>query len=238
MRYIIFLFSLLICTTLSGQIDLLKQSRNKAHTFIKKNNKLTESEIAEGLTEVLIQGANKAVRLASENGGFTTNNLIRIPFPEDAEKMKDVLIKYGMSNQVSIFENKMNLAAEKASKKALDIFLHVIQMLTIDDAVNILKGEDNAATNFLKTETSEKLYVQFKPIITNVIAEIQVTKYWNSLAKKYNKLPLTKPVNTDLEDYITNKAIQGIFVLIALEEKNIRTNTHARHSTLIKKIFQ
>ena len=86
----------------------------------------------------MIQGANKAVRLASENGGFTTNNLIRIPFPEDAEKMKDVLIKYGMSNQVSIFENKMNLAAEKASKKALDIFLHVIQMLTIDDAVKIL----------------------------------------------------------------------------------------------------
>jgi hypothetical protein len=237
MKYILlFLFSVTISST-SAQINLLKKATEKANKLIKGERQLTASEVSKGLVEALIQGSEKSVQLASVKDGFNGNTLIRIPFPEDAKKMKTTLIKAGMSNQIIKFENSLNSAAELASKKALNILIVAIQSMSINDAFAILKGNDNAATQYLKKQTSSDLHTEFKPIIITAIAKVEVTKYWNPLVKRYNSLPLTKKVNPDLEEYITAKTIEGLFVLIAQEEKNIRKNPKARVSELLQRVF-
>ena len=237
MKYILlFLFSVTLSST-SAQINLLKKATEKANELIKAEQPLTVSEVSKGLVEALIQGSKKSVQLASVKDGFNNNTLIRIPFPEDAKKMKAALIKVGMKNQIKQFEKSINSAAELASKKALDILISAIKSMSINDAFAILNGNDNAATQYLKKQTYSDLHTEFKPIINTAIAKVEVTKYWNPLVKKYNALPLTKTVNPDLEEYITTKTIEGLFVLIAQEEKNIRKNPKARMSDLLQKVF-
>ena len=237
MKYILlFLLSATISST-SAQINFLKKATEKANKLLKTEQPLTASEVSKGLVEALIQGSKKSVQLASVNEGFNNNILIRIPFPEDAEKMKTTLIKVGMTNQIKQFEKSINNAAEVASKKALDILISAIKSMSLNDAFAILNGNDNAATQYLKKQTSSDLHSEFKPIIITAIAKVEVTKYWNPLVKRYNSLPLTKKVNPDLEEYITAKTIEGLFVLIAQEEKNIRKNPKARVSELLQKVF-
>jgi len=237
MKYILlFLLSATISST-SAQINFLKKATEKANKLLKVEQPLTASEVSKGLVEALIQGSKKSVQLASVKDGFNNNTLIRIPFPEDAKKMKTTLIKVGMTNQIKQFEKSINNAAELASKKALDILISAIKSMSINDAFAILKGNDNAATQYLKKQTSSDLHSEFKPIIITAIAKVEVTKYWNPLVKRYNALPLTKKVNPDLEEYITAKTIEGLFVLIAQEEKNIRKNPKARVSELLQKVF-
>jgi len=237
MKYILlFLLSATLSST-SAQINLLKKATEKANKLIKEEQPLTVSEVSKGLMEALIQGSEKSVQLASVKDGFNNNTLIRIPFPEDAKKMKTTLIKVGMTNQIKQFEKSINNEAELASKKALDILISAIKSMSINDAFAILKGNDNAATQYLKKQTSSDLHTEFKPIIKTAIAKVEVTKYWNPLVKRYNALPLTKKVNPNLEEYITAKTIEGLFVLIAQEEKNIRKNPKARVSELLQKVF-
>ena len=237
MKYILlFLFSVTISST-SAQINFLKKATEKANKLLKVEQPLTASEVSKGLVEALIQGSKKSVQLASVKEGFNNNTLIRIPFPEDAKKMKTTLIKVGMTNQIKQFEKSINNAAELASKKALDILISAIKSMSLNDAFAILNGNDNAATQYLKKQTSSDLHSEFKPIIITAIAKVEVTKYWNPLVKRYNALPLTKKVNPDLEEYITAKTIEGLFVLIAQEEKNIRKNPKARVSELLQKVF-
>jgi len=237
MKYILlFLFSVTLSST-SAQINLLKKATEKANKLIKTEQSLSVSEVSKGLVEALIQGSEKSAQLASAKDGFNNNTLIRIPFPEDAKKMKATLIKVGMKNQITQFEKSINSAAELASKKALNILIDAIKSMSINDAFSILNGNDNAATQYLKKQTSSDLHTEFKPIIKLAIAKVEVTKYWNPLVKRYNALPLTKKVNPDLEEYITTKTIEGLFVLIAQEEKNIRKNPKARVSELLQKVF-
>lgn len=237
MKYIIlFLFSISISST-SAQINLLKKATEKANKLIKAEQPLTAAEVSDGLLEALIEGSKKAVQLASAKEGFHNNTLIRINFPEDAKKMKATLLKVGMHNQVKQFEKSINNAAELASQKALDILISTIKSMNINDAFEILNGNDNAATQYLKKQTSTDLETKFKPIINTAIAKVEVTKYWNPLIKRYNALPLTKTINPDLEEYITGKTIEGLFILIAEEEKNIRKNPKARVSELLQKVF-
>ena len=233
---LLILFSLTLSST-SAQINLLKKATQKANTLLNAEQPLTVSEVSDGLVEALIQGSEKSVQLASAEDGFNNNRLIRIPFPEDAQRMKTALLKVGMTNQIKQFEKSINSAAELASKKALDILINAIKSMSINDAFVILNGNDNAATQYLQKQTSSNLSNEFKPIINTAIAKVQVTKYWNPLVKRYNALPLTKTVNPDLEEYITVKTIEGLFVLIAQEEKNIRKNPEARLSELLKKVF-
>jgi len=223
--------------TVSAQSNLLKEVTEKANTLISSNQKITIKEAHEGLVEALIQGARESVKVASEKGGFNKNYLIRIPFPEDARRMKETLLKIGLSKQVKQFETSINNAAETASREAFSIFLSVIQSMTIKDVFEVLQGGDDAATNYLESQTSLELHNKFKPIIKSAIQKVEVTKYWNLLISRYNSLPLTRPVNADLEEYITVKTIDGLFVLIALEEKNIRTNPKAQTSELLKRVF-
>jgi len=237
MKYILlFLFSVTLSST-SAQINLLKKATEKANKLIKTEQPLSVSEVSKGLVEALIQGSKKSVQLASAKDGFNNNTLIRIPFPEDAKKMKSTLIKVGMKNQIKQFEKSINSAAELASKKALNILISAIKSMSINDAFAILNGNDNAATQYLKKQTSSDLHTGFQPIIKTAIAKVEVTKYWNPLVKRYNTIPLTKTVNPDLDEYITSKTIEGLFILIAQEEKNIRKNPKARVSDLLQKVF-
>ena len=215
----------------------LKSAATKAKEVI-TTKELSKSEIASGLKEALEVGASNSSELASEKGGFNKNNLIRFPFPAEAEEMKSTLIKVGLKLQVKQFEVSLNSAAEEASKFAKEIFITAVKNMTITDAFKILKGEDDAATIYLKKQTSKELYTKFKPVVKNAIEKVHVTKYWNQLSLRYNALPMTNKVNTDIQDYVSNKTIDGLFILIAKEEKNIRNNPDARTSELLQRVFK
>ena len=143
-----------------------------------------------------------------------------------------------MQSQITDFEKSINSAAELATKQVLVIFVDAITSISIQDAFKILKGENTAATSYLKKQTNAQLYNKIKPITKKAIHKVEVTKYWNPLVKTYNSFPFTKAVNPDLEDYVTNKTIEGIFVLIANQEKEIRNNPKARTSALLQKVFK
>ena len=238
MKLLLILFlsaSSLICFS---QINLLKKVSEKAEGLINTKAQLSEDDIADGLKEVLSSGSAYSVNLASADGGFNNNELIRIPFPEEAIKIKNSLLKIGFNGKVEEFENCMNKAAETASQKALSILMDAIKNMSIVDALTILNGEDNAATIYLKNNTHEFLYSEFKPIIISAMDKVDLAKKWNPLIKKYNIIPFTKKINPDLEDYITTKTIDGLFILIADQEKEIRNNPEARVSDLLIKVFK
>ena len=229
--------SVLVSSASAQSWKELKIAATKAKEVI-TTKELSKPEIASGLKEALEVGASNSSELASEKGGFNNNNLIRIPFPAEAEKMKSTLINVGLKLQVKQFEESLNSAAEEASKFAKEIFITAVKNMTITDAFKILKGEDNAATMYLKKQTSKELYKKFKPVVKKAIEKVHVTKYWDQLSGRYNALPMTSKVNPDIEDYVTNKTIDGLFVLIAKEEENIRNNPDARVSELLQKVFK
>ena len=221
----------------SAQINLLKVASTKANSLLMSSS-LDKEEVAKGLKEALVVGAEKAIQNASSNGGFLNNKAIRIPFPAEAEEMRNTLQNAGMKSQIIAFEKSINSAAELAAKEVFIIFVDAVKNMNIKDAFTILKGKDNAATTYLRKQTNAQLYSNIKPIISNTIQQVQVTKYWNPLVKYYNTIPFTKAINPDLEDYVTDKTIEGIFVLIANQEKKIRHNPEARVSTLLQKVFK
>ena len=143
-----------------------------------------------------------------------------------------------MQSQIKDFEKSINSAAELATKQVLVIFVDAITSMSIQDAFQILKGGNTAATSYLKKQTNTQLYNKIKPITKKAIEQVDVTKYWNPLVKTYNTIPFSKAVNPDLGDYVTNKTIEGIFVLIANQEKEIRNNPKARNSELLQKVFK
>ena len=233
----IFLVLLLLASQLcSAQIDLLKVASTKANTLL--SSSATKDEVAKGLREALVVGADKATESASAKDGFYANKVISIPFPAEAEKMKKTLQKAGMQSQITDFEKSINSAAELSTKQVLIIFIDAITNMSIHDAFKILKGENTAATSYLRKQTNAQLYNKIKPIAKKAIQQVEVTKYWNPLVKTYNTFPFSKAVNPDLEDYVTNKTIEGIFVLIANKEKEIRNNPKARTSALLQKVFK
>ena len=230
-------FSVLVSSASAQSWNELKSASTKA-TEVITIKELNKSEIESGLKKALELGASNSIELASEKGGFNNNNLIKIPFPTEAEKMKSTLINVGLKLQVKQFEESLNYAAEEASKHAKEIFFIAVKNMTITDAFKILNGEHNAATIYLKKQTSKELYKKFKPVVKKAIEKVHVTKYWDQLSGRYNALPMTKKVTPDIEDYVTNKTIDGLFLLIAKEEKNIRNNPDARLSELLQKVFK
>ncbi|MFN3404668.1 MAG: DUF4197 domain-containing protein [Cytophagaceae bacterium] len=197
----------------------------------------TEDEIVEGLKEALNTGANTAGSTASKVDGYLKNPRLFIPFPPEAQKMKEQLLKIGMEAQVSEFEIALNRAAEDAAKKAAPIFMDAIKKMTVTDGMNILMGADTAATNFLRINTNTALYTAYKPIVQEAIQKADVTRHWNTLTTAYNKIPGVKKMNPDLEDYVIKSGLTGLFKLVADEEINIRKNSVARYSAVLKKVF-
>ena len=238
MKKIVLIIFLFQCSA-SAQISIkkIKVNANKIQQYVTPKN-LSSEDIVNGLKEALIIGATTSSNDASQIGGFNNNILIKIPFPKDAEKMKSTLLKIGMQMQIEQFEVTINEAAEEASIFAKDIFIQEIKNISIDDGQSILNGNENAATKFLEKKTTKELYLKFKPVIKTSIQKVSLTKYWNVLVDSYNMIPLTKNVNVDLEDYVTKKAISGLFTLIAKEEKNIRENPKARVSEILQKVFK
>jgi hypothetical protein len=222
---------------LSAQINLLKKANDNVKNLIRTEASLSESDIKKGLSEALRKGSEYAVKNASQYNGFNTNALIRIPFPAEAENVKNSLSKIGLQAQINSFEESMNHAAESASKEALSLLVKAVNGMTIKDAYSILKGADNAATNYLKEQTHSDIYRSFKPIINTSMQKHKVAQQWTTISTRYNALPFTKDINPDLEDYITKKAIDGLFVLLAKQEKEIRKNPLARTSDILKKVF-
>lgn len=217
----------------------LKSIKEKASSTVASTKKvpLTNEEIVAGLKEALNVGIEKAGSKASAVNGFNKNELVRIPFPDEAKKMEDKLRLVGMGAQVDSFEVSLNRAAELAAKEAAPIFMSSIKSMNVSDGLNILKGNDDAATQYLSKSTNDSLYATFKPIVQKALNTVKVTSYWNPLASRYNKIPLTTKVNPDLEDYTTKKAMEGLFKLLAQEEKKIRDQPAARVSDLLKKVF-
>ncbi|OUJ72818.1 DUF4197 domain-containing protein [Hymenobacter crusticola] len=198
---------------------------------------VSQTEAANGLKEALVQGISKGTDQASKTDGFYLNKLIRIPFPPDAQRVANTLRTIGLGSQVDKFELSLNRGAEDAAKSAKPIFLSAIKSLTFKDVWGILTGEKDAATSYLKRTTTSQLTTAFKPIIQQSLDKVSATRYYTDLTTRYNKIPLVTPVNTDLNDYATGKAIDGLFTLVAQEEANIRENPVARTTDLLKRVF-
>lgn len=217
-------------TTLQGVINTVNNTVNGSGT-------LTNDEIIQGLKEALKVGTNNSVTSASAVDGFYKNATIKIPFPPEATAMETKLRALGMGSDVDKFIETMNHGAEEAAKSAASIFLTAITNLTISDGLTILKGADDAATKYLKDNTTTSLKASFKPIVKSALEKVEVTKYWTPLATVYNKIPLVTKVNPDLDTYVTEKAIEGLFKLIAAEEYKIRKDPAARVTDILKKVF-
>lgn len=199
---------------------------------------LTNSEVISGLKEALTVGTKNSTSLTSKLDGFYKNPEIFIPFPPEAIKVKEKVEALGMEKQVDKFVLTLNRAAEEASKEAAPIFINAIKQMTIADGFAILKGDKNAATNYLREKTSAQLKIKFKPVVKNAIDKVEVTKYWNPVITTYNKIPLVEKKNPDLDDYVTNLAMQGLFTMIEKEEAKIRENPAARVTDLLKRVFK
>jgi len=198
---------------------------------------LSGDEIISGLKEALNVGTSNASNNASKLDGFYKNPLIKIPFPQDVAIVEKTARQLGLGKQADNFIRSMNRAAEDASKQAAPIFLSAIKSMTIQDGLGILKGHESAATDYLKSKTTAELTQQLTPIVKRAISKAQVAKYWKPVIKKYNKIPGVAKKNPNLESYITEKTIQGLFKLIAQEEAKIRKDPAARVSDLLKKVF-
>jgi hypothetical protein len=202
-----------------------------------KGKGLTEKDAADGIKEALVNGTGNSVKLVSVLNGYWGNPEIKIPFPDEAREMESKLKAIGMGKKVDEFNESMNHAAEKAANEAKPIFVDAIKKMTVKDAINIVKGADNAATSYLKNTTSPELNSKFQPIIKTSLDNVNATRYWGDLIKAYNKIPLVKKMNPNLTEYVTQKAIDGLFVMIAKEELKIRKDPMARTTELLKKVF-
>ena len=201
------------------------------------NSSLSEGEVGNGLKEALIQGVSKGVDQLSQPDGYFKDELIKIMMPEEALKVEATLRKIGLGDQVDDAVEALNRAAEDAASGALDIFIDAIKGITFEDAMNILRGEEDAATQYLNSATRTVLHEKFQPVIKASLDKVNATKYWNTVFSSYNKVPFVKKINPDLENYTTEKAIDGLFVQVAKQEKEIRKNPGARTTELLKKVF-
>jgi hypothetical protein len=232
-----------VCLFLLSFFILLPACSNAQ--FLKKAQKslglsspgFSESEAVQGIKEALVKGTGESVNVVSVLNGYFGNPEIKIPFPDDARMVESKLRSIGMGKQVDEAILSINRAAEDAATQAKPIFVNAITAMSISDAIGIVKGPDDAATSYLRNTTSPDLRLKFKPEIQKSLDKVNATKYWKDLITTYNKIPLVQKVNPDLAAYVTDKAIQGLFVMISKEEKKIRTDPVARTTEILKKVF-
>jgi hypothetical protein len=217
---------------LGGLLDKANQVLNNT-----SGGSLTNDEIVMGLKEALQVGISNGSSQASALDGYFKNNLIKLAFPPDVQRVETKLRQIGLGNEVDKFILSLNRAAEDAAKKSKPIFVKAITSMSIQDALGILKGDSTAATKYLQRTTNQELYNQFFPVIDSTLKLNNTTKYYSDLVNTYNKLPLVQKVNPDLKQYATQKAIDGLFVLISQEERKIRKDPMARVNDILKKVF-
>jgi len=234
MKKLSILFSFIVLFSYSAEAQLLK----KAKSLLGGKGGFTKEEAADALKEAFIQGTGKGVDLLSQLDGYYGNSEIKIPIPPDAKNVENKLRAVGLGKEVDKAIESLNRAAEDAAVEAKDIFVAAIKGLTITDALNIVSGKQDAGTQFLRGQTTDDLTAKFSPIIKTSLDKVDATKYWNEVMTKYNKIPLVRKVETDLTAYVTQQAIDGLFVMIAKEELNIRQNPGARTTDLLRKVFK
>ncbi|BAO74590.1 DUF4197 domain-containing protein [Winogradskyella sp. PG-2] len=224
---LLIILNLTACAELQQVIDSLPQA----------GGVLSNTDIASGLRQALDLGIDKQVTKLTQTDGFFKNELVKILLPEELQKVDNALRKIGLSSLADEGLKVLNRAAEDAVKEATPIFVNAVKDITFDDAKNILLGEENAATSYLTTKTQTELYNKFKPVIDNSFSKVGADQIWANLITKYNNLPLTNNVNPDLTDYVTGEALKGVYTMIAVEEKEIRSKVSSRTTDLLKKVF-
>jgi hypothetical protein len=198
---------------------------------------LTEQDAAGGIREALEKGTVNGVQIVSKTDGYFGNADIKIPLPANAIDMGNKLRSIGLGKQVDQAILSLNRAAEDAAKGAEPIFVAAIKNMTITDAINIVRGNNDAATRYLEKSTSSELVKKFQPVIKTSLDRVDATKYWATIVNTYNKIPFVEQINPNLSEYVTNKAIEGLFVMIAREELAIRKDPLARTTELLRKVF-
>lgn len=198
---------------------------------------LTEQEVAQGLKEALKVGAERASDTASQEGGFFASDQRFIDFPPEAERVENTLRDLGFDNLVDDFVLTLNRAAEQAAAEAAPVFRSAVQQMTIRDAFEILRGEDDAATQYLRRTTSEELRSRFRPVISQALDNTLATQYWDDVVGRYNRIPFMDPVETDLTSYTTDRALNGLYQLLEEEEKAIREEPVKRTTDILRRVF-
>ncbi|MCH8329795.1 MAG: DUF4197 domain-containing protein [Bacteroidetes bacterium] len=236
MNKIITAFSIIFMLAACSSTELL-EGINDVIGGTTASGALSQDEAGAGLKEALIKGITKGADIVSKLDGYYKNPKIKIPWPNDAIKVANTLTDMGLKKQVNKVVLTLNRGAEEAAKEAKPIFIDAIKKMTFKDALNILKGNNNAATNYLKKTTSPKLRSKFKPVIQKNLNKVGATKYWGDAINTYNKIPLVEKVNPDLNAYVTHKAMDGLFLMVGKEEAKIRKDPIARTTDLLKKVF-
>ncbi|MGQ2983854.1 DUF4197 domain-containing protein [Flavobacterium sp.] len=231
------LFALFIITAVStGANAQLKDLVGKGKEML-SGGSLSNADIGKALKEALNNGVTREVTKLTAEDGFYKNEAVKILLPPELQKVDKKLRQMGMSSLADEGIKVLNRAAEDAVKEATPIFVDAITKMTITDAKKILMGADNSATSYLQKTTTTPLYGKFSPVVKTSLDKVGADAVWEKIISKYNSLPLVTKVNPDLTDYVTNKALDGVFKMITVEEKNIRTNLSSRTSDLLKKAF-
>lgn len=221
-----------------AMLDDLKEA---GKTFIPgetTDTNLDTNTVISGLKEALSVGSKRAIDTVGQTDGFLANPKIRIPLPPQVEKVGGLMRQFGMSSLADEFETSMNRAAEEAAPEATNIVINAIKNMSIDDAKQILNGSDDAATEYFKDKTSDQLSTLFRPTIENSLDQVGSTRYYNQLNERVSEVPVVgQNLNVDLPDYVTEQALNGLFTMLAIEEKKIRENPAARTTELLKKVF-
>jgi hypothetical protein len=238
----IFLISLFLLVTITFSIaQKVGTGKSTTNTTTTKSNpisNITNDEAGSAIKEALNKGVSTAVDIVGKKDGYWKNNLIKIPFPQEANVVANTLRKVGAGVMVDRVTESLNRAAEDAAQAAKPILINSIKQITVTDAINIIKGsQKDAATRFLQRTAGTQLIAAFKPAIKKSLDKTLATKYWKEATTRYNRVPLVKKVNTDLADYTTRKALDGLFVMVGKEEEKIRQNPKAFGSNIIDKVF-
>lgn len=225
------------CEILDGAAESIKIDGTSGSDT---SNKLTNQEVISGLKEALTIGIRNAVDVTAVTDGFLANNEIMLPFPESANKMKEKALEWGLDGQVDKIVTTLNRAAEDAAREAAPIFINAIKNMSVQDGFAILRGGEGAATEFLRKNTTSELVTAFSPKVQNSIEKVKLTQYWEPVSTRYNQaMTFTggDKVDTDLNKYVTEKAIDGLFTMVAKEENKIRKDPAARVTDLLSKVF-
>ncbi len=239
MKKLFFLFSIItVLLFLFVNISYSDDISDLFEDLIGGNKKdLSDQTIASGLKEALSVGTKRAIKKISKKNGYFKNPKIRIPLPEKLKKAEKILRPIGFHEEFDEFVLSMNRAAEKAAPIAVDIFVDSIKQMTIQDAVGIWKKEDDSATKYFKKTSYTRLYKVFFPIVKRSINSVGVTMHYNKIKNKTDSMPFLNSYLIDIDEYVTNKALKGLFIILAEEEKAIRENPAKRTTELLRKLF-
>lgn len=233
MKKVIFILSILFlssCAELQQVVNSLPQTTGGGFG-------VSNIDIANGLRQALDNGIDKQVTKLTQKDGFYRNQLVKILLPQELQKVDKTLRDVGLGKLADEGLKAINRAAEDAVKESTPIFVNAVKQITFNDARQILLGNDRAATAYLETKTNSALYAKFNPVINRSFSKVGADKIWTNIITKYNALPLTNNVNPDLTDYVTQQALKGVYKMIAVEEKEIRTKLSSRTTDLLRRVF-